>query len=262
MALGLLVVALSDQTALGVKGGGVAVFVRNGTAGRGDLQRQLQTVLVLIYTFGFFLEVVGSAVAVFPYIVIVVGVFFIPVVDQLVEIGTPAVTEAKGIPLGIVGIVYMADAHRHTIAAEADVGPYPDQVAGVAVHIARTGTASGGGGVVPVSLQAVAVAEFYEQLRLYGQISHIIVGRIELPTVGGGGGGVFHFVRGAEDQARIGTFIPAPDNIGQIVLIEAGILHLAEILDGGIKVRLVFPGHGAGGPGLLHLMELDGGYKV
>ena len=53
----------------------------------------------------------------------------------------------------------MGNGNGHLRAAKAHISTSPHQIAGVVVHIARTGTACGGTGVVPVAFQTVVIAE-------------------------------------------------------------------------------------------------------
>ena len=53
----------------------------------------------------------------------------------------------------------MIDGHGHPVAAEAQIAADPYQIAGVVVDVACTGPAGGVGGVVPIALQTVVIAE-------------------------------------------------------------------------------------------------------
>ena len=102
------------------------------------------------------IEVMVGSVGILPYMVVAV---LRPLVNPLVEIGSPAEAHVEGVDLGVICVIHMADTHRHKIAAKAHVTTNPGQVAGVVVDVTGSGSSGGNGGVIPVAFQTVVVPE-------------------------------------------------------------------------------------------------------
>ena len=145
-------------------GNGIVLCVISGIDGEGQLQAVLVLIGIILPT-----EVVVCAVLVLPAIIVAV---YIPLENALVEVCTPAVTQAKVIAAAVVGViavgsdlgavvgaVNMGNRHRHAAAAKSHVRSRPNQVAGIAVNIACARTACGNGGIVPIVFNTVGIAE-------------------------------------------------------------------------------------------------------
>ena len=153
----LLIIGDCFKSAIGIKVTLVSVFVCNtilGVTGSGRRQNKCVVNFILIGAGRRILEIPARTVLVLPDIIRTVHS---PLIDFLVIVRPPTMTNAVIVVLFIIGIIDMRNGDRHPITGKTKTILDPDQVTGKVIDMTGTGPSGTLRGIVPVVFQTCVV---------------------------------------------------------------------------------------------------------
>ena len=152
----------------------------------------------------------ASTILIFPYIV---RCILCELIDLLVIVCSPTVSDPIGIAVLIVCVINMRNGYRHPISGESKAVGSPNQISGIVIDLAGTCRTGGLGCIVPKALQATVVDIGDSKHR---RIGRAVIRRIELFPVFSVFPGFYPILHSEHDARVLIIFIPCLGNMGNV----------------------------------------------